>query len=184
MQQFSKELLSLKYARAFTNIHSDKITYDDLSNIENLIKFLKEEKRLFFYLRLSFIEEEIRILVFNKLLEKFKLKEIFQDLFILLMDQNRVSLLIHILEHTVKIIKNKLGIIQFTFYISHELKKEYINTIEKFLENKTGKKIIYKKIIDPSLIAGLKLINDNYLWEYSIKQQLLSLGANKESLWK
>ncbi|UWD34568.1 F0F1 ATP synthase subunit delta [Mesomycoplasma molare] len=57
-------------------------------------------------------------------------------------------------------------------YSVYKLDKNQISKIKKFIESKINKKIILKQKIDKSLIAGLKIMVDDLVFENSIYSQL------------
>lgn len=170
--------LSKKYAQAFLNIFESNINSDFIEKTFNLYKFLREHKESEVYLRLSAITNAKKKNVLLKLLHNFELeKSPLVKLIDILLDKNRIYIISDVLKYIVKISNQNNNIVKADFRYSHELRDSLRDSIEKFFEKKLKKKIIYNYILDKSLIAGVKLTTDNYLWQYSISQQLDKLKS-------
>jgi F0F1-type ATP synthase delta subunit len=63
-------------------------------------------------------------------------------------------------------------IVSFTITSSHLLPESAVLSIQRFLARNTGKTIIYTCIVDPTLIAGVRLVNTTLFWEHSVAKQL------------
>lgn len=70
----------------------------------------------------------------------------------------------------------------FTIESSHQLTDEQKKLIEKFLSKKIGKKIRATAVINPALIAGLRLQSATRVWEYSVRKQLQALQMVRKEL--
>ena len=64
------------------------------------------------------------------------------------------------------------NILEAKIYSPFKLKDSQITAIKKAFQEKTNKQIVVKEYIDKSLIAGIKIIIDGTLYEYSIASQL------------
>ena len=170
--------LAQKYARAFLNIFKSDINSEFIEKTFNLYKFLREHKESEVYLRLSAITNQKKKQVLVKLLESFELENSsLVKLIDTLIAKNRVYIISDILKYIVKIANQQNNIVKADFRFSHQLPDATKQSIERFFEKKLKKKIIYNYILDKSLIAGVRLNTDNYLWQYSIRQQLDKLKS-------
>ena len=165
-------ILVKKYSKAFVNTFKDKLSIDDIDLIENLIHYLKQNRNIFIYINLSIVEFKIKKDFFSKLIKLFKLKEFFTDLTNLLLESNRIFLLIYILKDIIKIYMQEIGFIKFNIVSSHNINNKNLEIIKNFLKNKTGKNILTRLSIDKSLIAGIKIYSDELAWQYSIKNYI------------
>jgi F0F1-type ATP synthase delta subunit len=101
----------------------------------------------------------------------------FERLIDLLIEQQRLSLFPKILGYVVQFYYETHDIMEFTIESSHPLDIAQLQEIVVFLEQKTGKKIIYTTLINKELIAGIKLFSTIYGWEHSVRKYLRALGS-------
>ena len=64
------------------------------------------------------------------------------------------------------------NILEAKIYTPFKLSDSQLTAIKESFHKKTNKQIVAKEYIDKSLIAGLKIIIDGTLYEYSISSQL------------
>lgn len=172
-----------KYAQTFFDKFADKIDESQIENIKNLAEFLKKNKNLLFILQLAFIDYKIKQDLIDKLFKKFNIIQEFKKLIDLLDLEIRISWLSDILLKLIDIYNINNNIMNFTIVSPILLNEKDILRVKNFLSRSTNKNIIYKVSIDKTLIAGLKIYSDTFLWEHSIKKQLLILKkAYRETL--
>ena len=106
------------------------------------------------------------------LIDHYKLPSFFEKLITLLVHDKRAPLMSRVLKELVALYRKKHTIVFFEITSSHGLTHEQLDNIEQFLARKTGCDIIYKYEVDTTLIAGLRLQSDAFVWEYSIRKQL------------
>lgn len=161
-----------KYAKAFFNIFKDKIDLQDIEKLYSLKNFFIKNTNLFVYFNLSLIDNSVKKEVFNKSLDLFALNNIYLNLVDLLLKENSFSLITYILGEIIRIYKNNNNIMEFNVITSDKLSNDRLNLIKEFLKHKTNKKIIIREKIDKSLIAGLKIYNDEFEWQHSVRHDL------------
>lgn len=172
MNNENRLIIAKKYAQAFINIFKKKLVFDDLKKLESFSQYLRKNRNIFVYAKLSLIDISVKKEVFDKLLFSFNLGNFFSDLVNLLIKHNRISLLPEVLDNIIKIYKNDNNIMEFNVISSDKLTENRLNLIKTFLSNKTQKYIIIKEKIDPNLIAGLKIYSDEFEWQNSIRHRL------------
>ena len=168
-----RRILSRKYARAFLNIFKKEITPAVIQKIAKLVEFLNSHKQSEVYLRMSMISPKKKREVLLKIFAEFDLEHsALEKLLDVLLVKNRVQFISTILNQIVVKYNKQNNIVDAQFRYSHELDDETKKTISDFFQKKLGLHIVYKYILDKSLIAGVRLNTDTDLWEYSIRQQL------------
>jgi F-type H+-transporting ATPase subunit delta len=167
----NKKIVSLKYAQAFVNLYLEDISQESFSNIKNLEFFFDTHKKAIYFLSVPNIQKETKLKLLNEIFEQFKLENLLAPLVKVLAQQKRLFLIDEILKDIRLLYKERKNIMTFKITSSHQINEQDLEIIENFLENKTGKKIIYYYNIDKSLIAGIKLKSSTLLWEYSIFKQ-------------
>lgn len=168
-----RRILSRKYARAFLNIFKKDITLEFIQKVSKLSEFLNSHKQSEVYLRMSMISQKKKKEVLLKIFSEFDLEHsALEKLLDVLLIKNRVQFISTILNQIVVKYNKQNNIVEAQFRYSHELDDITKKTISDFFQQKLGLHIIYKYILDKSLIAGVRLNTDDNLWEYSIRQQL------------
>jgi len=168
-------LIAKKYAKAFLNLFIDEISLKDYQRIVELRQFLKDRREVLTFLGLPQLEPSKKCAVLDYLIDKFNLLTSLKRLITILVDDKREYLFPMVLYYIVLIYRQRKKILAFTVKSSALLDAATLCIIEKFLERSTGQRILTEQIVDKSLIAGVRLISDQYLWEYSIAKRLRTL---------
>ena len=85
--------LSRKYAQALLNVFGQSISTDDIGHIQQIISFLDQHKNALFFLRLSRIDDDVKVRALDKLFENLSYKKPFLALVRLLVQENRGHLI-------------------------------------------------------------------------------------------
>lgn len=167
------QLLARRYAQAFMNVHGTDISKDMFKRVREIALFLQNHKRSLFILQLPYITNEKKHSILHELLIKqFKLPASFDALITQLIDDKRSLLIGQVIEQMSKLYMKLHNIEQFLITSAHELTQQQLDEIQRYLADRLGKDIIYEYKIDKTLIAGIRLLSDFHVWEYSIAQQL------------
>ena len=170
--------LSKKYAQAVFNVFDASLSREDIAQIQRIVLFLEAHKKALFFLKLSHIDQGIKLRALEELFTDISNKKPFLMLIRLLLDDNRGHLIYQILRELVVLYQSAHNIMSFSFTSSHELSPGELDKIEQFLARQTGGDIIYTYSRDASLIAGLRLQSKTVLWEHSIRKQLRELALH------
>ncbi|MDR3646276.1 MAG: ATP synthase F1 subunit delta [Candidatus Babeliales bacterium] len=174
-------IIAKRYAVAYLNLSLEKLDNEDLLKIRGAYDFLLNNRQAFFLLTLPNISLSDKTYLIDVFLKKFNLSIYLKDLFLLLVEQNRIYLVKDVLKAIITIYQVRRNIMIFDISSSDSLDKNDIDVISKFLYKNTKNEILPLYKIDKSLIAGIKLQSGSFLWEYSIKKQLAS---TKKLLYK
>jgi len=167
------QLLSRRYAQAFMHVYGKDIIESVFEKIRELVSFLLTHRKALFFLQLPHIPSDKKITILTELLvEQFKLPGSFEPLIKQLVDHKRSFLIAKILHQIAQLYMKEHNIEAFIFTSSHELTKAQLEEMKRYLADRLGKDIIYEYKIDKTLIAGIRLLSDTHIWEYSIAQQL------------
>lgn len=168
-------LAAKRYASAFFNYvmesnssEADKI-WDEVSSLSSLIESSSDFSNI---IHNPTISSEDKHLVFKKLNDEKKISTDVYKFINVLIEKKRLSLFSEIeysireqkLEHENKLEAEAV----FAFKADDSVKSE----ISKKLEKITGKKIILKDVVDPSIIGGVKIKVGSNLYDATIKGQL------------
>lgn len=174
-------VIAKRYAVAYLNIFLHKLNDQDLFKIKTAYDFLIAHDQIFFLLTLPNISLSDKTNLIDLFLEKFNLSFDLKKIFLLLVKDNRISLLKDVFKIIIDLYQIRKNIIIFDISSSDPLDKNDMDIIMKFLYKNTNNDILPIYRIDKSLIAGIKLQSDSFLWECSIRKQLAS---TKKLLYK
>ena len=171
--------IAMKYAKAFMAVFPKTIVSNIMKNLEHAQIFLQRHKRTLFFLQLPQFDDERRKSMVADLIGYFALPEDLAHMVLLLIKHNRSYHLPDVLACIAELYKERMNYKEFSIESAHDMSTQQIESIKQFLESKLNKKIIGVPSIDTSLIAGLRLQSNDYLWEYSIRKQLKTLRSLK-----
>lgn len=169
--------IAKKYAQAFMNIFPKSCSFNDLKKIENAQSFLQTHKRTLFFLQLPQFDHERKKSMVADLIDYFSLPHDLAVLMCLLIEHNRSFYIPEVLLWITLIYKDQINSVTFSIQSAHELDNQQLESIKQFLSYLTHKKIIAVPLINTSLIAGLRLQSNEYLWEYSVRKQIKAVQA-------
>jgi F-type H+-transporting ATPase subunit delta len=175
---YTQSVVSKKYAQAFLNVYQDQLTLDQIQNFKIVIEFCRQHHNF-----LSIISQLVgRQKCFEALLdemhEHFALPESIKKLIQILIKNKKISIFAQVLQDIYCLYMLRKNIVELTIKTAIPLDQEERKKIEHFFSKLSKKTIISNLEIDESLIAGIRLESDLFLWEHSIKSQLNSLQKN------
>lgn len=170
-----------KYAQAFLNIYFSSLTNADVLRIEAAQKFLRDHQRTLFFLQLPQFTYSVRLSMVEDLMGYFGLPLSSATLFLLLIESNRAFLIPDVLLCITSLYKERNNSMDFIVTSAHELDESQKEKIKKFLQVGSGKNSMCTYLRDKKLIAGIRMQSVGYMWEYSVRKQLLCLKALEKS---
>ena len=167
--------LSQKYAKAFMAIFPKAITLSDMGKIKTAQQFLQAHKQALLFLQLPQFSQERKKSMVADVISHFSLPEQLSALILLLIKHNRSFYIPDVLACINNLYKKQTQSMSFSFKSAQPMTEKQITTIKQFLSTLLNKNIIAEPSLDRSLIAGLRLQSDEYLWEYSVRKQVQTL---------
>lgn len=89
-----------------------------------------------------------------------------------IVDKGRATQLSAICRSFVEMCEEELGIVHATVVSARKLSQEDMNTIGNTLVSNSNKKIILENVIDPRVIAGIKVIVGNTVTDITMKTKI------------
>lgn len=170
-----KNILARRYAQAFLQVFSEKITKKDLDSFKQAGAFLKQRPHGMFLMELSLIPEDVKHRSLDELCQKFNLPQGCKKLCFLLIKSQRFSLLADVFSHIVAFKEQELAMTHFKVTSSSELSDTQKKQIIGFLDKRVHGSIDCDYQVDTSLVAGIRLQSASLLWEKSVKKRLRAL---------
>lgn len=164
--------LERRYARAFVNIYSQIFSDTFFGKLDELVAFLKGNKNAFFYLKISSIPLQVKHDVLMRVITDYGLASELKPLVILLVRHKRLEHIASILESISSQGKERCGLVEACVSSFPELSLDQIAAVRVFLEKKLSKKVRLNALVDKSLIAGIRVSGETFLFERSIAQHV------------
>ena len=101
-------------------------------------------------------------------LKKFKLAEIVNRFFRVVVKNSRFEILESVVNEYSKLLNESRGVKLVTLEFAANPNKKLVNMIREYLENKLNKTIEFNLINNESLIGGVIIKHDSLLYDYSI----------------
>jgi ATP synthase F1 delta subunit len=173
-------IIAKKYAQAFISVFPQGVLFADLGKLENAQKFLQTHKKTLFFLQLPQFTDEIRLSMVEDLIGYFSLPHHLSKIFLLLIEHDRSYFIPDVLYYIIQLYKERADIVDFSVISSHELSEKNRVLVKHFLAKLTGKTVMCAYTSNTALIAGMRLQSVEYMWEYSVREQIESLRSLKK----
>lgn len=173
--------IAKRYATAFLRVTETQPAL--METLGAFLHFLKTHSIFLATLNVPSISLEKKIEVIEKVLEKQKLIQVpaCKKLILLLLKDKRIDLLEEVLKKIIALYKQWEKKHHFTVTTSHSLEEEEEVTVLNFIQEQLTLKGLSPKdvtanfVVDPSLISGIRIAGNTFLWERSIAKQLRTL---------
>lgn len=169
------EKLAKKYAQAFINMYGALFDVELIEKIDMLARYLAVHRQALFYVQISVLDKGRTKNKLDEVLHQCGVEPLLRPLINLLIDHKRMFLLARIMKWiSILALENK-NIMKFTIESAPALNEDELARVQAFLTKETGKRIIYKTLVNKDLIAGLKVYSETMGFERSIRKQLRAL---------
>ncbi len=167
--------LARRYAQAYLKTFYHLLTPDHIAAFEAIHVFFTEHQPACFLMDLTLLSSEIKKNALTNLIERFKLPVSCYALMCLIIAHHRAALLAPVFHQLADLYQEQAKIMTFCVQSSVALSDEEKTGIEKFLKKQVPMQIQCSYELNPELIAGVRIFNERYLWEYSAQAQLRAL---------
>ncbi len=149
--------------------------YHKTDSIENnlllVLKFFEKDPSFKNFLVSPRIRDKDKKNLLKAIFEN-KISDILLNLFLLLIEKNRISFLPEICSEFRTLKKEDKGIIKAEIITAMPLDEDLAQKLKEKLEKKTKKKIEMEKKVDPSIIGGMVVVVGGKVIDRSVKYQL------------
>lgn len=173
-----KSELSKRYAQAYFNAYSPTIQSSSLQALQSASHFLSHSKEILFLIGYGMLESQEVERCVQLFIQRFALPQTIEKICMLLLAHNRIFLLGSVLHDICCIHKEKNNEIDVTVSTAHEVSSEQIEFLKKFFTYYSKATVTMSVVHDASLIAGIRMQSDMWLWEDSVAKKLRVLQQN------
>lgn len=170
-----------KYARAFLFIYKHNLQPVDLKALSAFAYFLKHHHTLAFFAHYAIVEGEKQVAAYVKAFlytapyARPDLVQAMEQLLAILADHQRLSFLPNILALIVLRFFNVIGYQHATIVTAHAVTEIQQKEIIESFQALTGKKVDAEFEVDPEIIAGMRIVSQDYLWESTLSAKIKAL---------
>ncbi len=168
----SQKIIARKYAKAFLNLYFDALTEQHIDAMSKFYLFLRENRGILCYLNLPGLNEQVWKDFLTELYARFVLPQHLPKLIQVLISRRRVELLPAVVVAILQEFWRRKHVMHFEVTSSQELSLSEQAMTNAFLAKKTGAEIKATFAIDATLICGIKMRSDSYMFEHSIAREL------------
>jgi ATP synthase F1 delta subunit len=170
--------LARRYARALYALSQHTVSADLLERLERWGALWAPRQKATSYLRLHCIDTEAQLRIIRQSLVDNEIKKIVEPLLELLARHKRLWLVGAVVQAYVAWYRRIAQIQVVEVSTVDRLTDEEVATIREWITRATGAhEVRLQMVIDPSLIAGIRLKSSTFLWEYSVRQHVSLLAA-------
>ncbi len=168
----NRALLARKCAAAYLNLYEDGIKDSDIAIIESVSDFFAQHKQMLIMLTVPGISNALKWQALQQVFTHVKAPASLHSLIHMIVNQGRSLLLPEVLHAIISLYYERKRVMKCTIMTSHPIDDAAREIIRRFMMRQTRWNIVYTYEVNPSLIAGIRVLGDTVLWEYSIDKQL------------
>ena len=173
-----KSELSKKYAQAYYNAYSHSVEPSSIQALLQASNFLSHSKEILFLLGYGVLDSQEVKRCMQLFIQRFSLPQTIEKICMLLLAHNRIFLLESVLHDICCIYKKEHNEIDVTVSTAHQLLPEQIVELTEFFASYSKGKVFMNVVHDPSLIAGIRMQSETWLWEDSVAKKIRALKQN------
>lgn len=162
--QYAEALFSLALEKNQVDLIHDGLKAIDVIQDEDVYKFLNHPK----------VHKRDKKKVFEKGLENQLLK----NFMFVLIDNNRIDLIVEVLDEYQKLVDNQNKIMNVTVFSQKLLSISDLNKLKNNLAMKHGRKVKIENVVDETIIGGLRIEYEGNVMDNTINNYLETLKHN------
>lgn len=173
--KFSQSLVARQYAKAYLAENGSKLTLNDFEHMKSAIGFFRTHHNFMSLVSVLVQSDQIEHPLIKELFEHFSLHPTLKNLIFTLIRHKKLMLFAQVLQDICCLYLLQNNILEVTVQTVCPLPQAELEQFEKFFTKLSGKRIMSRVVLDQSLIAGVRMQSDIFLWEYSIAARLRNL---------
>jgi ATP synthase F1 delta subunit len=178
-----QEALAKKYAEAILNLYFDSLNEECIENFATLERFIRCNKKFLAYLSVAAIDIKEREKMLVEMVERISSRlSIFcytiKRIVLVLLKHKRIELLGDVIRQIIKQFRIRKKILPCKIETSHEISKANERQLVSFFDKITKRDLCIEFEVNKSLICGVRVKSDFFLWESSIDKTLKRIKVN------
>ena len=176
--RYSQSIIAKQYAKAYMAEFSSQLQLKDIDNVKLVILFFRRHHNFMSLVSLLVQPNQSNSIVVDELFQHFSLPQNLKKLINVLVLHKRLTSFSQVLQDICCLYFQANNMLELAIVTAVSLQDDEREKFEIFFRKLSGKTIQSNMIIEQSLIAGVRLQSDLYLWEYSIAARLRNLHQN------
>lgn len=174
--RYTLSAVSKKYAQAYLQEYQDSLTLQEVQNFKPVVQFFRQHHNFLSVISVLVGKQPGFEALLDEMRIYFSLPNSIQKLTKLLIEHKKINIFAQIVQDIYCLYMLNNDIHELTITTAEPLAEDQKKRFEEFFKKLSGKKIISTAIIDESLIAGIRMQSDHFLWEYSIKSRIAKIS--------
>ncbi len=176
MIRHEEQILAGRYAQAFLNVQHKPFSDDMCQALDRAVHYYRTMSFLLFYLQMPIFTEENKKTALMIVRQFYALPHSLEKLDSLLLAHGRISLLPLVYAELIRQSYLQAGYITCTVTTASALSPTQQEACKQFVMNFSEKKPLVTWHVNPSLIAGVRVQSESWLWENSLDARLRALA--------
>jgi ATP synthase F1 delta subunit len=172
-----------KYGTALLNVAGKQFDEQEFERTKEVATFLIKHKEIVLFLNMPVTKKEVLNQALATLFDGFNSADLFKKLVIILAKKKRSLILPDVLNSIIEQYQESHNRVQVVIRTYPAVDSVGLATLVQFARNHLKKTISYDYLVDPALIAGIRIQSNAQAWEYSIKKQLEKIVELQEKQW-
>ena len=173
--RYSQSLIARQYAQAYILQYGNQLTLSDIENMKFAVNFFRRHHDFMSLVGLIADKPDTKIDLVEEIFMHFCLHATLKNLVAVAKKHKRLILFGYMLQDICCLYGIKSNILYVTIQSATALESTEIEQFEKFFEKESGRQIMSRVEIKESLIAGVRVQSNLFLWEHSIAARLRKL---------
>jgi F0F1-type ATP synthase delta subunit len=173
--RYSQSFVAKQYSKAYFAEFGTQLKIEDIEHIKSAIRFFRRHHNFMSLVNLLHDSNKSSNVIIEELFDHFLLPITLKKLIEVLIFHKRLVFFSQVLQDICCLYFLKNNILEVTITTATELEDHEREQFEKFFIKLSGKSIKSNVVLDQSLIAGIRMQSDLFLWQYSIAHRLQNL---------
>ncbi len=174
-----------RYARSVVEVLDKEAYKDCLKDIALLEAIFTEQPQLIEILQTRLVRKNKKTTIIDALTEELNLKEMWKQLFFLLIQNGRILQIVNIIREIENHIYEKQNVVCVKLKLARELDQEITDRIIKYLEKVLQKEVIAEIEYNEDILGGFYAETGNMVVDASLKNNLRKfVNYNQQNKFK
>jgi ATP synthase F1 delta subunit len=172
---YLQSAVAKQYAKAYLQEYGSSLQLEDIEHIKLAVQFFRRHHTFMSLVSLIVAHDQSDHVIMQELWSHFQLPQTLKKLIPVLINHKRLVIFAQVLQGICCQYLSSNNILELTVLTAQPLADSELKQFEQFFIKLSGKKIISKMVLDETLIAGVRLQSDLFLWQYSIAARVKNL---------
>ena len=174
--RYSQSLVAKQYAKAYIREYIQELSLADIENMKSAVSFFRRHHNFMSLISVIAKMQDKKQDLIDEIFSHFSLHQTLKKLVEVLIRHKRLLYFAQVLQDICCLYGTFHGILEVTIQSATPLTESEILKFETFFQKLSGRRIVSSMQINESLIAGVRMQSELFLWEYSVAARLRKLS--------